>query len=81
MGVYGMPRKIRVGVVIYKEEYDGETWYVAVEPSSGAQVQGQSIEEALEKIRDEIVKMSSAWCEGEEREAVDARILEVELPD
>jgi predicted RNase H-like HicB family nuclease len=76
-----MPRKIRVGVVIYKEDYNGETWYIAVEPSSGAQVQGRTIEEALRKIHEEIVKMSSAWCEGEEREAVDARVIEVELPD
>ncbi len=76
-----MARRIRVGVVVYKEVYDGEVWYVAVEPSSGAQTQGQSIEEAIERIKEEVVKMSNAWCEGEEREAVDARLVEVELPD
>ncbi len=76
-----MVRRVKVGVVIYGENYDGETWYVVVEPSSGVQVQAQSIDEALEKIREEIAKMNSAWCEGEEREAVDARVIEVELPD
>ncbi len=75
-----MPR-VKLGVVIYKEQDDTGTWYIAVEPMSGAQVQAESIEEAIEKLKEEVRKMSSAWCESEIREAVDARLVEVELPE
>ena len=78
----GLPRRIRVGVVVYREvDEDGTTWYVAVEPTSGAQAQGRSIEEAVERVREEIGRMADAWCESELREAVDARIVEAEVPD
>ncbi len=73
--------KMKVGVVVYKEQMDGDEFYVAVEPLSGAQAQGDTVEEALEKVKEEIAKMSSAWCESELREAVDARIIEVEVPE
>jgi len=77
-----VPRKVKVGIVIYKEvDEDGATWYIAVEPTSGAQAQGQSIEEAVERVKEEIARMADAWCESEVREAVDARIIEAELPD
>ncbi|UXD21169.1 hypothetical protein IPA_00815 [Ignicoccus pacificus DSM 13166] len=73
--------KMRLGIVIYKEQDESGTYYLAIEPLSGAQVQGDTIEEAVEKIKEEIVKMGSAWCESELKEAVDARIIEVELPE
>ncbi len=73
--------KMKVGVVVYKEKMDGDEFYVAVEPLSGAQAQGDTVEEALEKVKEEIAKMSSAWCESELREAVDARIIEVDVPE
>ncbi|ALL00958.1 hypothetical protein Pyrde_0910 [Pyrodictium delaneyi] len=77
-----MARRVKVGIVVYKEvEEDGTTWYVAVEPMSGAQAQGESLEEAIEKVKEEVVRMSEAWCESEVREAVDAKIVEVELPE
>ncbi len=74
-------KKIKVGVVIYKEESDGEVWYIAVEPLSGAQAQGQSVEEAIQRLKEEIKKMGDAWCESEVREAVDAKLVEVEVPE
>ena len=73
--------KARVGVVVYKESDENGEYYIAVEPLSGAQAQGESVEEAIEKVKEEIVKMGSAWCESELREAVDARVVEVELPE
>ena len=73
--------KVKVGIVVYKEKSDGEEYYVAVEPLSGAQAQGDTLEEAIEKVKEEVVKMSSAWCESELREAVDARIVEVDMPE
>ncbi len=76
-----MPRKIKAGIVVYKERYDDEDWYVAIEPATGAQAQGKTIEEAIEKIREEIIKMSDAWCESEEKEAVDAKLIEIVLPE
>ncbi|BEP17888.1 hypothetical protein PYJP_12400 [Pyrofollis japonicus] len=76
-----MARKVRLGAVIYKEQEDGTTWYIAVEPLSGAQAQGETLEEALERLREEVVRMQDAWCEAEIREAIDAKIIEVELPD
>ena len=75
-----MPR-VKLGVVIYREKDETGTWYIAVEPMSGAQVQAESIEEAIEKLKEEVRKMSSAWCESEIREAIDARLVEVELPE
>ncbi len=74
-------KKVKVGVVIYKEETDGESWYIAVEPLSGAQAQGQSPEEAVERVKEEIKKMGDAWCESEIREAIDAKLVEVEVPE
>ena len=74
-------KRVKVGVVVYKEESDGETWYIAVEPLSGAQAQGQSVEEAIEKVKEEIKKMGDAWCESELREAVDAKLIDVEVPE
>ncbi|HID41121.1 MAG TPA: hypothetical protein EYP33_03080 [Pyrodictium sp.] len=77
-----MVRRVKVGIVVYKEvEEDGTAWYLAVEPMSGAQAQGESLEEAIEKVKEEVVRMSEAWCESEVREAVDAKIVEVELPE
>jgi predicted RNase H-like HicB family nuclease len=77
-----MAKKVKVGVVLYKDvEEDGTTWYIAVEPMSGAQVQAETPEEAIERIKEEIVKMGDAWCESELREAIDARIVEIELPE
>ena len=76
-----MPRKIKAGIVVYKEKYDDENWYVAIEPATGAQAQGKTVQEAIEKIKEEIVKMSDAWCESEEREAVDAKLIEITLPE
>ena len=74
--------RAKVGVVVYKDvEEDGTVWYVAIEPVSGAQAQGQSIEEALERIKEEIVRISEAWCESELKEAVDARLVEIEIPE
>jgi hypothetical protein len=73
--------KVKVGVVIYKEKDESGEYYIAVEPLTGAQVQGETPEEALEKIKEEVKKMSSAWCESELREAVDARLVEVEVED
>jgi len=32
-------------------------------------------------VKEEVVRMSEAWCESEVREAVDAKIVEVELPE
>ena len=75
-----MPR-VKLGVVIYREKDEIGTWYIAVEPLSGAQAQGETIEEAIERLREEVRKMSSAWCESEIREAVDARLIEVDLPE
>jgi predicted RNase H-like HicB family nuclease len=75
-------KKLRVGVVVYRDvEEDGTTWYIAVEPMSGAQAQAESLEEAIEKVKEEIVKMGDAWCESELKEAVDARLVEIELPE
>ncbi len=77
-----MGRRVRVGVVVYREvDEDGKEWFVAVEPLTGAQAQGESLEEALERVRGEVVRMQEAWCESELREAVDARLVEVELPE
>ena len=73
--------KVKLGVVVYKEQDESGTYYLAVEPLSGAQVQADSVEEAIEKVKEEIVKMGSAWCESELKEAVDARLVEVELPE
>ncbi|ALU11443.1 hypothetical protein EYM_01095 [Ignicoccus islandicus DSM 13165] len=73
--------KVKVGVVVYKESDEEGTYYLAVEPLSGAQAQGESVEEAIRKVKEEIVKMGSAWCESELKEAVDARVIEVELPE
>jgi len=74
-------RTVKVGVIVYREvDEDGSTWYVAVEPMSGAQAQGESLEEAIERVKEEIVRISEAWCEAEVKEAVDARLLTVELP-
>ena len=73
-------KKIKVGVVIYKEESDGETWYIAVEPLSGVQAQGKSVDEAIERVREEIKKIGDAWCESEVREAIDAKLIGVEAP-
>ena len=42
--------KMKLGVVIYKEQDESGTYYLAIEPLSGAQVQADSIEEAVEKI-------------------------------
>ncbi len=75
-----MPR-VKVGVVVYREKDETGTWYIAVEPMTGAQAQGETIEEALKKVQEEVVKMSSAWCESEMKEAVDARLIEVEVPE
>ncbi len=77
-----MARKVKLGVVIYREiDEEGNTWYVAVEPMSGAQVQGESREEVLARIRDEINRMLASWCESELKEAVDTALIEVEIPD
>ncbi len=77
-----MARRVRLGAVIYREtEEDGTTWYIAVEPMSGAQAQGETLEEAIERLKEEVAKMSDAWCESEIREAIDARLIEVELPE
>ena len=73
--------KVKLGVIIYKEKDEEGEYYIAVEPLSGAQVQADTIEEALEKIKEEVKKMSSAWCESELREAVDARMIEVDLEE
>lgn len=74
--------KVKVGVIIYKDvEEDGSVWYVAVEPMSGAQAQGETPEEVIERIKEEIIRISEAWCESEMKEAVDARIIEIEMPD
>ena len=73
-------RTVRVGVVVYRDvEEDGSVWYVAVEPMTGAQAQGGSIEEALSRVGEEVSKMLASWCESELKEAVDARIVEVEV--
>ncbi len=73
--------KVKVGVVIYKEKDESGEYYIAVEPMTGAQVQGDTVEEVLEKIKEEVKKMSSAWCESEMREAIDARLVEVEVEE
>ena len=73
--------KVKVGVVVYKEQDESGTYYLAVEPLSGAQAQGDSVEEAIEKVKEEIAKMGSAWCESEFKEAVEAKVLEVEIPE
>ncbi len=73
--------RVEVGGDVYREKDENGTWYVAVEPLTGAQAQGETLEEALERIKEEVVKMSSAWCESELREAVDARLVEVEVPE
>ena len=73
--------KVKVGVVVYKEKDESGEYYVAVEPLTGAQVQADTVEEAIEKIKEEVKKMSSAWCESELREAVDARLVEVEVEE
>lgn len=74
--------KMKVGIIIYKDvEEDGSTWYVAVEPMSGAQAQGETLEEAIERVKEEIIRISEAWCESEMKEAVDARLIEVEIPE
>jgi len=75
-------KKLRVGIVVYRDvDEDGTTWYIAVEPMSGAQAQAESLEKAVEKVKEEIVKMGDAWCESELKEAVDARLVEIELPE
>ncbi|NPA85438.1 MAG: hypothetical protein GXO07_05500 [Crenarchaeota archaeon] len=71
--------KVKVGVVVYKEKDESGEYYIAVEPLSGAQVQADTPEEAVEKVKEEIKKMGSAWCESELKEAVDARLVEVEV--
>ncbi len=77
-----MGKKIRLGVILYKEvDEEGNTWYIALEPMSGAQVQGTSREEVINRIKDEISKMLGSWCESELKEAVDAFLVEVELPE
>ena len=77
-----MPRRLRIGVIVYREkDEEGKDWFIAVEPLSGAQAQGETIEEALQRIGEEVAKMQDAWCESELREAVEAKLLEVELPD
>ena len=73
--------KVKVGVVVYKEQDESGVYYLAVEPLTGAQAQGESVEEAIEKVKEEIVKMGSAWCESELKEAVRAEIVEVEVPE
>ncbi len=73
--------KVKVGVVVYKESDEGGTYYLAVEPLTGAQAQGESVEEAIEKVKEEIAKMGSAWCESELKEAVETRIVEVDVPE
>jgi hypothetical protein len=40
-----------------------------------------SLEEAVERIKEEIAKISDAWCESELKEAVDARLIDAELPE
>ncbi len=76
----GSGRPVKVGVVIYRDiEEDGSVWYVAVEPMTGAQAQGETIEEAISRVKEEVSKMLASWCESELREAVDARIIEVEI--
>lgn len=77
-----MGKKIKLGVVVYKEvEEDGTIWYVAEEPQSGARAQGKSVEEAVSRVVEEIPKMLAGWCESEIREAVDARLVEVGIGD
>lgn len=73
-------RPVRVGLVIYRDiEEDGSVWYVAVEPMTGAQAQGVTIEEAISRVKEEVSKMLASWCESELREAIEARIIEVEI--
>lgn len=66
--------------MVYEERDETGTWYIAVEPMSGAQAQGESIEEAIEKLKEEVVKMFSAWCESELRDAIDVKLVEIEVP-
>jgi predicted RNase H-like HicB family nuclease len=74
--------KVKVGVVVYKEkDEEGNEYYLAIEPLSGAQAQGDTVEEAMEKVKEEVVKMADAWCESELKEAVKAEIVEVEMPE
>ncbi len=75
-----MVRKVRLGIIVYKEvDEDGSVWYVAEEPKSGARAQGESIEEAVKKVLEEIPRMLASWCESEVREAVDVRLIEVDV--
>ncbi len=75
-----MGKKIKLGIIVYKEvDEDGTVWYVAEEPQSGARAQGESIEEAVRRVVEDIPKMLASWCESEVREAVDARIVEVDV--
>lgn len=75
-----MGRKVRLGIVVYREvDEDGTTWYVAEEPQSGARAQAEGVEEAIRRVLEEIPKMLSSWCESEVREAVEARIVEVDI--
>ncbi len=75
-----MGRKVRLGIIVYKEVgEDGTVWYVAEEPQSGARAQAEDIEGAVKKVLEEIPKMLASWCESEVREAVDARLVEVDV--
>ena len=77
-----MGRKVRLGIIVYKEvDEDGTVWYVAEEPQSGARAQGESVEEAVQRVLEEIPKMLASWCESEIREAVDARLVEVDVEE
>ncbi len=77
-----MPRKTRIGIIIYREtDEEGNTWYLAIEPLSGAQAQGETLEEAINRIKEEVNKMLSSWCESELKEAIDAKIIEIEIPE
>ncbi len=77
-----MGRRVRLGIIVYKEvDEDGSVWYVAEEPQSGARAQGESVEEAVRRVIEEIPKMLASWCESEVREAVDARLVEVDVED
>lgn len=77
-----MGRKVRLGIIVYKEvDEDGTTWFVAEEPQSGARAQAENLEEAVKRVTEEIPKMLASWCESEIREAVDARIVEVDVEE
>ncbi len=77
-----MGKKVKLGIIVYKEvDEDGTVWYVAEEPQSGARAQGESVEEAVRRVIEDIPKMLASWCESEVREAVDARIVEVDVEE